>query len=106
MLDNLDFLLIILYFGSIVFVFCRYYQHMAILANMFDELAVETRLGKSCCIAQNDEFHAGTSDGNIHTAQVVEESDATFVISSYHRNQYHVTFLPLEPIHRIDRNVG
>ena len=94
------------YFGLIVLIISRNYQHTSVIGDMFDKFPIKTRLGECRGIAQDDEFHASTCNGYIHAAQVVKESDATFVISSYHRNQDHITFLALESIYGIDRDVG
>ena len=38
-------------------------------------------------ITQDDEFHAGTGDGNIHTAEVAEEPNLSFIVGSHQRDE-------------------
>ena len=60
--------------------------------------------GEGGCIAQNDEFHAGSGDSNIHAAQVVEETNLSLFIGTYKGDDDDIAFLSLEPINSIYRN--
>ena len=55
-------------------------------------------------ITQDDEFHAGTGDGNIHTAEVAEEPNLSFIVGSHQRDEDDITLLPLETINGIHAN--
>ena len=55
-------------------------------------------------IAEDDELHAGTGDGNIHTAKVAEESNLSFIVGSHHRDEDDITLLSLETINGIHAN--
>lgn len=57
------------------------------------------RHGRS--IAEDDEFHSGTGNSHIHTAQITEETNLSFIIGSHQRNQDNITFLTLETINSI-----
>lgn len=63
-------------------------------------------LGQCGSIAQNNQFHTGTGDGYVHTAQVIEEANLTVFIGTHQTDKNHVTLLPLKAIHRIDGNQG
>ena len=60
--------------------------------------------GEGGCIAQNDEFHAGSGDSNIHAAQVVEETNLPLFIGTYKGDDDDIAFLSLESINSIYRN--
>ena len=47
------------------------------------------------CVSQNHQFHAGTGDGDVHAAQVAEETDPAFVVGSYETDHDHIAFLSL-----------
>ena len=50
----------------------------------------------------NHQFHAGTGDGDVHAAQVAEETDPAFVVGTYEADHDHISLLPLEAIYRVD----
>ena len=52
-------------------------------------------------VAQDDELHAGSRHRHVHAAKVFQETYLTFIIGTYQRDEYHVSFLPLETIHRV-----
>ena len=52
-------------------------------------------------IAEDDDFHAGTSDGNIHATEVTQESYLAFIIRTHHREDDDITLLSLETINGI-----
>ena len=49
-------------------------------------------------VAQDDELHAGTRDGDIHAAQVAQESDVAVGIVAHQRDDDDVALLPLEAV--------
>ena len=52
-------------------------------------------------VAQDDELHAGSRHRYVHAAEVFQESDLSLIVGTYQRDEDHVSFLPLETIHRI-----
>ena len=52
-------------------------------------------------VAQDDELHAGSRHRHVHAAEVFQESYLTFIVGTYQRDEYHVSFLPLETVHRV-----
>ena len=52
-------------------------------------------------VAQDDEFHAGSRHRHVHAAKVFQETDLAFIVGTYQRDENHVSFLPLETIHRV-----
>ena len=71
--------------------------------HMIDEFLVEGMVRQRGGVAQDEQLHAGTGDGHIHAAKVVQETDTTLIVTSHHRNQDDIAFLSLEAIDRIDR---
>ena len=55
-------------------------------------------------VAQDEEFHAGAGNGDIHAAQVAQKADLALVVGAYQRDEDDVAFLPLETIDGVDRN--
>ena len=53
-------------------------------------------------ISEDDQFHSGTGDGDIHTSQVAEEAYLSLVVGSHQRNQDDIALLSLEAINGID----
>ena len=42
------------------------------------------RMGGECGgVSQNDEFHAGSGDGHVHAAQVIQESNVSLAVGPY-----------------------
>ena len=52
-------------------------------------------------VAQDDELHAGSRHRHVHAAEVFQETDLAFIVGTYQRDEDHVSFLPLETIHRV-----
>ena len=52
-------------------------------------------------VAQDDELHSGSRHRHVHAAEVFQESDLSLVVGTYQRDEYHVSFLPLETVHRV-----
>ena len=50
---------------------------------IFVELLIEGVTGHRRCIAQDDQLHAGTGNGYVHTAQVTQKTDLSLVVGSY-----------------------
>lgn len=76
------------------------------LCHMLDEFAIKWRLAQGRRVAKDDQLHASSGDGYVHTAQIAEESDAAFVIASHHADEDDVTLLSLKTVDRIDRDAG
>ena len=53
-------------------------------------------------VAQNDELHAGTSDGYVHAAKVAQEANLSFVIAAHERDDDDVALLALKAIYGVD----
>lgn len=49
-------------------------------------------------IPDDDEFHAGSGDGDVHASQVAEESYLPFLVGTHEADEDNVAFLSLEPI--------
>ena len=75
------------------------------LLDVFDKLGVKAVAGEGLGVADNDEFHAGASDGDVHAAQVVEETYSALVVVAHHADDNDIAFLPLESIHAVDRDL-
>ena len=73
---------------------------------VFDELGVETVSGEGVGVAEDDELHAGAGDGDVHAAEVAEESDSTLVVVAHHADNDDVAFLPLEAVDAVDGNLA
>ena len=73
-------------------------DEVAVGLEVFDELGVETVAGEGLSVADDDEFHAGAGDGDVHAAEVVEEADGTLVVVAYHADEDDIAFLPLEAV--------
>ena len=52
-------------------------------------------------IAQDDELHARTSNGDVHTAQVAQETDLSLVVGAHQRDDDNVALLPLETVYGV-----
>ncbi len=52
-------------------------------------------------VAQDDELHSGSRHRHVHAAEVFQESDLALIVGTYQGDEDHVSFLPLETIHRI-----
>ena len=65
---------------------------------VFDELGVEGVSGEGVGVAEDDEFHAGAGDGDVHAAEVAEEADGALVVVAHHADDDDVAFLPLEAV--------
>ena len=66
------------------------------------EPTVEGVAGHGVGVAQDDELHTGTGDGDIHAAQVAQKADLTAVVGAYERDEDDVAFLTLEAIDSVD----
>ena len=57
--------------------------------------------GERLSVAEDDDFHTGSGDGNIHAAQVTEETNLPFVVGANHGNNDDITLLTLKAINGI-----
>ena len=76
-------------------------QTLYILVKFFIERMFSQRRN----ISQNDKFHPCTCYCHIHSSQVIQETDLSFLIGPYKTYKYHIALLSLETIHGIDCNI-
>ena len=69
--------------------------------HILPQFLVERMLRHCVLVAQDDELHAGSRHRHVHAAKVFQESYLTFIVGTYQRDEDHVSFLPLETIHRV-----
>ena len=69
--------------------------------HILPQFLVERMLGHRILIAQDDELHSGSRHRHVHAAKVFQESYLAFIVGTYQRDENHVSFLPLETIHRV-----
>ena len=62
------------------------------------KLVIERMAAKGLDIAENDDLHAGTGDGDVHAAQVTEEAYLSFVVRTDEGDDDDVALLPLEAV--------
>jgi hypothetical protein len=53
-------------------------------------------------VAQDNQLHAGSCDGYVHTAEVAQETNLSFVVAANHRDDDDVALLSLEAIDGVD----
>ena len=53
-------------------------------------------------VAEDDELHAGTGDGDVHAAQVAEEAYLALVVGAHQRDDDDVALLTLEAVDGVD----
>ena len=69
--------------------------------HILPQFLVERMFRHRLLVAQDDEFHAGSRHRHIHAAEVFQETDLSFIVGAYQRDEDHVSFLPLETIYRV-----
>ena len=69
--------------------------------HILPQFLVERMLRHRVFIAEDDELHAGSRHRHVHAAEVFQESDLSLVVGTYQRDEDHVSFLPLETVHRV-----
>lgn len=69
--------------------------------HILPQFLVERMLGHRVLVAQDDEFHAGSRHRHVHAAEVFQETDLSFIVGTHQGDENHVSFLPLETIHRV-----
>ena len=75
------------------------------MINLFDvfiQFLVERVLRHRCCVAEDDEFHARPGDGDVHAAQVAEETNLSFIVGTDEGDEDDVAFLPLKTVNGVD----
>ena len=70
--------------------------------HIFIELSVEGMAAEGGTVAQNDELHAGTSDGYVHAAKVAQEAYLPLVVAAHEGDDDDVALLPLKAIYGVD----
>ena len=69
--------------------------------HILPQFLVERMLGHRVLVAQDDELHAGSRHRHVHAAEVFQETYLAFIVGTHQRDEYHVSFLTLETIHRV-----
>ena len=69
--------------------------------HILPQFLVERMLRHRVLVAQDDELHSGSRHRHVHAAEVFQESDLSLVVGTYQRDEDHVSFLPLETVHRV-----
>ena len=69
--------------------------------HILPQFLVERMLRHRVLVAQDDELHAGSRHRHVHAAEVFQESYLAFIVGTYQGDEDHVSFLPLETIHRV-----
>ena len=72
------------------------------LGDIIIEFFIKCVPGKGGSVSQDHQFHTGTGDGDVHAAQVAEETDPAFVVGAYEADHDHISLLPLEAIYCVD----
>ena len=70
--------------------------------HILPQFLVERMLRHRVLVAQDDELHAGSRHRHVHAAKVFQETNLAFIVGTHQRDENHVSFLPLETIHRVD----
>ena len=55
----------------------------SLLPDIFVQGLVKRMGGECGGVSQNDEFHAGSGDGHVHAAQVIQESNVSLAVGPY-----------------------
>ena len=61
--------------------------------------------GQRLTVAEDDDFHTGSGDGNVHATQVTKEANLSFVVGTHHGNDDDIALLTLEAIDGIDADL-
>ena len=69
--------------------------------HILPQFLVERMFRHRVLVAQDDELHSGSRHRHVHAAEVFQESDLSLVVGTYQGDEYHVSFLPLETVHRV-----
>lgn len=78
-----------------------------LLSQGFDILVqttVKRMTGECMTVTNNDDFHTGTGDGHIHTAQVTQKTYLSFLVATHQRYYDDITLLTLKAINSIHRD--
>ena len=69
--------------------------------HILPQFLVERMLRHRVLVAQDDELHAGSRHRHVHAAEVFQKTDLAFIVRTDQGDEDHVSFLPLETIHRV-----
>lgn len=69
--------------------------------HILPQFLVERMFRHRVLVAQDDELHSGSRHRHVHAAEVFQESYLPFIVGTYQGDENHVSFLPLETIHRV-----
>ena len=59
------------------------FDDLSFLPDIFVQGLVKRMGGECGGVSQNDEFHAGSGDGHVHAAQVIQESNVSLAVGPY-----------------------
>ena len=62
--------------------------------------------GQGGNISEDDDFHAGSGNGDVHTTKVTQETYLSVVIRAYHGEDDDISLLSLETVHGIDTDLA
>ena len=69
--------------------------------HILPQFLVERMFRHRVLVAQDDELHSGSRHRHVHAAEVFQESYLAFIVGTHQRDEDHVSFLPLETVHRV-----
>lgn len=72
------------------------------LLDVLPELAIERMACQRGNIAENDDFHSGAGNSDVHAAQVAQKTNFAIVVGAYHGYDNDVTLLALETVNGVD----
>ena len=55
-------------------------------------------------ISQDNQFHASSCNRDVHTPEVVQETDVSLLVGTYQADHDHIPFLSLKTVYRMDCN--
>jgi hypothetical protein len=58
--------------------------------------------GECGSISQNNQLHAGTCNGYVHSPKVVEETDFSLFVGTYQTDKDDITLLTLKTVYGVD----
>ena len=70
--------------------------------HILPQFLVERMLRHRVFIAEDDELHAGSRHRHVHATEVFQETNLSLIIRTHQGDEDHVSFLPLETVHRVD----
>ena len=71
--------------------------------DVVEEFFVEGVACQGGGVTQDEEFHAGAGNGDVHATQVAQEADLPGIVGPHERDEDDVALLALEPVDSVDR---